>query len=115
MSTDNKIQLVWEKFVAHYGVKGMRWGVSKEDSSSSSKSISEMSTKELQERVNRLNLERNYSRLIAEQSSSRSSSLNQGSRFVQQVLSNSAKQVATAFVVGQMNNVLKSLTDSRNN
>lgn len=85
---------VTENYLAHYGVKGMRWGRrrSGDDSSSSSsssaeaavatttavkkprkvagktetedgKDISRMSDKELRERINRINMEQQYSKL----------------------------------------------------
>lgn len=74
------------EYLAHYGVKGMRWGVRKKDRGSSddgpkSEDASRarahrstvkkggtdaLSNKELQELVTRLNLEQQYSRLNAE-------------------------------------------------
>lgn len=43
--------------LAHFGVKGMKWGVRKQ---TTRKSISEMSNEELQEAITRGNLERQY-------------------------------------------------------
>lgn len=83
---------VTENYLAHYGVKGMRWGRRRggDDSSSSSsssaepsaavsvkkprkvagktetedgKDISRMSDKELRERINRINMEQQYTKL----------------------------------------------------
>lgn len=49
--------------LAHYGVKGMRWGVRKKSKSTPRKSISEMSNQELQDHINRGNLEKQYKSL----------------------------------------------------
>lgn len=49
--------------LAHFGVKGMRWGVRKKTNSEPRKSISEMSNDELQEAITRGNLERQYAAL----------------------------------------------------
>lgn len=54
----------------HYGTKGMRWGIRKKRGSSVKKaskpkkrSIKDMSDAELRERINRINMERQYSQL----------------------------------------------------
>jgi hypothetical protein len=71
--------------IAHFGVKGMRWGVRKaidrikgtgKDTSNDPKppppppkpKAHELSDEELRKSISRLNLENNYSRLMAEQS-----------------------------------------------
>lgn len=49
--------------LAHFGVKGMRWGVRKKSKSTPRKSISEMSNQELQDHITRGNLEKQYKSL----------------------------------------------------
>jgi hypothetical protein len=61
-----------DEFVAHYGVKGMKWGVRRKRSASADaqrhrgnkkKALKELSDDELKSLVNRLNMEQNARRL----------------------------------------------------
>lgn len=57
-------------FLAHYGVKGMRWGVRRSDrqlaaAAAKRSSISSMSNEEMQQLITRMDLEQRYSKLLA--------------------------------------------------
>jgi len=60
-----------DNFLEHHGIKGMKWGVRRENPSGGSKrstpKASTLSDNELQARVKRLNLEKQYSDLVKKQ------------------------------------------------
>jgi len=84
----------------HHGVKGMKWGVrrtpaqlgraSKKSSSNTNRdAVKKMSDTELRQKLNRLNMEKQYLDLTAPKKSA-------GKKFVTDVLVNAAKGTATA-------------------
>lgn len=97
--------------LVHYGILGMKWGVrrspeqlsrargrTKSDNehedykrSHTKKSTKTMSDAELRNRINRLQMERQYKQLTAKEISA-------GKKFVNDVLRESAKQVASKYV-----------------
>ena len=118
-------------YLAHYGVKGMRWGVRKSRSSSTSKkkgslinitvnrniktpsskaskvsgkkkSAKEMTDDELRKVINRMNMEKQYKQLTAKE-------LSPGRKFVQDVISNAAKETAKKYVSKGMDKAVDSL------
>jgi hypothetical protein len=71
-----------DDFLAHYGVKGMRWGIRRKPKAPPSEDVQRvkateskirrgktdaLSNKELQDVVTRMNLEQQYSRMVSEQ------------------------------------------------
>lgn len=106
-----------DEVLAHYGVKGMHWGVRRSEAqlAKSSKSTDSedattakaaaskakshgtdsLSNKELQSLVNRMNLEQQYSKLNSKSSDHSSSLKSQGSKFAKDLLVNVAKQQVT--------------------
>lgn len=110
----------------HWGIKGMKWGIrryqnkdgsltpagkkrySEEDASEdytkahSAKSVKSMSDKELRDRINRLQMEKQYSQLTKKEKTF-------GSKLVQDVLVNAAKQTASSYVSKYMNKGIDTL------
>lgn len=85
-----------DDFFEHYGIKGMRWGVRKDSGSSGRKSgVSKLSNEELKSRVQRLNLEKQYSSLTRQNAGS----LEKGARAVQGILQSAGKQIVTTALV----------------
>lgn len=87
-----------ENFLEHFGVKGMKWGIRKDRRSGKAKTSKEvaktLTNKELTKRINRLNMEKQYSDLAKAEPSS----VAKGSKIVAGVVANiggtAAKQAA---------------------
>lgn len=93
----------------HYGILGMKWGVrrtesqlrgtkgsslaneQKKKSQKKENPVKKMSDAELRQRINRIQMERQYAQLTAKQKSI-------GQKFVTDILTNAAKQTATTYV-----------------
>lgn len=85
----------------HYGVLGMRWGVRKNKDSrvlgnkkrskkDDTESVKDMSDSELRQKINRLQMEKQYAQLTKKDVSA-------GQKFVTDILTNAAKQTATNY------------------
>lgn len=79
-----------DEFLQHHGVKGMKWGVrrkSKQTVEVSKKPdpVKKMSDNELRQKINRIQMERQYKQLTAP-------AVSPGKKMVQDILVNTAKQ-----------------------
>lgn len=118
----------------HYGVKGMKWGVRKkaaaaaagalaigaaayavgkhrakkqaERESAAQAEVKSLSDSELRERVNRLNLEQQYSRLISGGSDQVSSGQNYVSKLLKEPAINATKNVIQGLMTEAMNSAV---------
>lgn len=98
-----------DNVLAHFGIKGMKWGVRRDNPSGSSEGTSqtvsrkgkttEISDSELQKRVKRLQLEKQYDDLIKQENEKKGGALAYGAKFVGGVVESAAKQVATQLLV----------------
>jgi hypothetical protein len=91
------------KDIVHVGVKGMRWGVRKDQSSS----VKSLSNQELKARIERMNLEKSYTRLTQEQST-----VSKGISLVTSIVGNAAKQTLTNALSKQMGGVIDGVLSS---
>lgn len=101
-----------DKVLAHYGRKGMRWGVTTRSSSSSSasedhkqalvarsKSSSSLSNTEMQSLITRMNLEQQYSRLTS--SAPKPTRISKVTKFVAGLMLDVGKEQLTRVVRAQ--------------
>lgn len=123
-----------EFYLAHYGVKGMKWGRRKDRSGSggsasrkskrkaaaeaeilSQKKLKKMSNKQLRERINRIQMEQQYAKLTTAPDSK--PKIKQGKEKVDEVLSywNTASSVYNAVNSPLGKEIRKQLTERRNN
>ena len=102
----------------HHGIKGMKWGVrrtpaqlghkpSKLTTSQRKSEMKKMSDTELRNRINRIQMEKQYMQLTAPEVSA-------GKKFVKDVLVNAAKQTATSYVSKYMNKGLEAVMKELN-
>ena len=111
----NKLESQYEAVTG----KKVSEGSAKSSSSSSSapkkKSLSEMSDEEIQAKIDRIGLERRYSELVS--SSSAKKEVSRGQKFMQDVLEQAGKNVATQTVTYLMgtgaNKVLEQITGDK--
>lgn len=125
-----------ENSLQHYGILGMKWGRRRyqnkdgsltpegkarrskstrsqnfsEDyiNAHSKKKVSEMSNAELREKINRIQMEKQYSQLTMREKST-------GEKMVREILTNAAKQTATNYISRYMSKSLETIFDSIKN
>lgn len=99
-----------EAFVAHYGVKGMRWGSRKAASSTTrttfSKAPSKLSTTELNARIKRMETEKKYNQLNRQD-------VSEGKQFVADVMKGAGRRVATTVLTGASLIAIKTAISSK--
>lgn len=90
-----------EEVLAHYGVPGMKWGRRKSDgtsaavsstkkASSAKEDVSKLSDAELRQRINRIQMEKQYKQLTAAE-------VNPGKKVVTDLLATTAKGLAVSY------------------
>ena len=93
------LQTEYDNYLMHHGVKGQRWGVRKEQRAVSKsrrkalKRVKTMSTKELNDRISRLEKEKKLRELTE-------SEVSKGRTFVKNLLVESGRQIAKDALVG---------------
>lgn len=93
------LQKEYESYLMHHGVKGQRWGVRKEQRAVSKsrrkalKRVKTMSTKELNDRISRLEKEKRLRELTE-------SEVSKGRAFIKNLLAESGRQIAKDALVG---------------
>lgn len=97
-----------DAFLSHHGIKGMKWGVKKKKNSVEAASrdakIKAMSDNELRQKINRIQMEKQYKSLTAP-------SVSPGRKFAQDILLNTAKQqlsqVASRYAAQTIQDLIK--------
>lgn len=106
-----------EDFIAHYGTKGMKWGVRNKPSSrkggkgKKGRKVSDMSDEELKKKVGRLNMEKQYKSLTKNKRDQ--ALVRKGAKVAGEILGKSAKKSLTSFSTKQMTAALNKAASKR--
>lgn len=83
-----------DNFLEHFGVKGMKWGIRKSRGSGKKKTAQQtaktLTNKELKKRVDRMNMEKQYTKLAAGDAAA---SVSKGQKIVNSVVSDYGSRV----------------------
>lgn len=102
-------------FLEHYGIKGMHWGVRKTSSgpqqttNTKRKKMSDMSDTELRNVLNRLDMEKRYRTLLAEESKRNMTSFEKGKKRVLNMLGDVAETQTKRFINRRATEYMKDL------
>lgn len=96
-----------DRFLAHYGVPGMKWGVRRKRSKSARSTASKLSDTELKKRVTRLEMEKKYVTLTTQKSQGDTSTMKKGAAVVGSVVANAGKRAVADFTAGQFKKALE--------
>lgn len=111
----NELIVDEENFLEHFGVKGMKWGIRKDKTSSggkskpASKTVKSLSDEELRTRVKRLNLEKQYVDLVSQENKRNQGILSKGRQAVGEIVGNIAKNSLTNYGTSVAGEVLKAV------
>lgn len=89
MNIDTKPSNPEPLYIQHYGIKGMKWGVRREDPS---KTAATLTDAELKKRTRRLQLEKQYVDLVNQKNERDASVLEKGSKIVGKLVLDAAKE-----------------------
>jgi hypothetical protein len=100
--------------VSHHGVKGMKWGVRKDraKTSTAKKSASQMTDAELKAINKRLNLERDYKRMMAERDKENQGLLAKGAELAAESIAKAGRQQLDRYVQNRVEALVKKATSS---
>lgn len=110
---------ITEDFIAHFGVRGMKWGVRKRSSGGkkatvgkkSKGKVSDMSDEELGKKVKRMNMEKQYKDL--KKNKRDQSIVRKGAKATGQILAKSAKTSITTVTTKEFTAALQKHVDKR--
>jgi len=90
-----------DKFISHYGIKGMKWGIRKDYRTSGQKLTAKaksMSEEQLRSSIKRMQLERQYADLVAKENTANRTRRSRGREKVGKIMGDAGSEVAKSIV-----------------